>query len=130
MTTIDEQQFFGTNSTSPTYTGADRAAAIKLRDRLIGMYPEVMNTQDLGQRPNDALFHAETTVLTRAARASGGTLAGRTLEVHVDRQMCPSCYSVLPLVGKELGDPTVTFVELTGLRRTMRSGTWLAEEDQ
>ncbi|MGB8528700.1 MAG: hypothetical protein WCD75_18035 [Rhodoplanes sp.] len=50
VTTIDEQQFFGTNSTSPTYTGADRAAAIKLRDRLIGMYPEVMNTQDLGQR--------------------------------------------------------------------------------
>ncbi|MFY9622809.1 MAG: hypothetical protein WAJ91_00290 [Rhodoplanes sp.] len=128
VTTIDGQQVFGSNSTSPTYEAADHAAALELRDRLIEKYPDVLNAQEVGRRPNDALFHAETTVLTRAARATGGKLAGRTIEVHVDREICPSCDKVLPLVGLELGNPTVTFVETTGRRQTMRNGSWIARD--
>jgi hypothetical protein len=127
VTTIDGEQIFGSNSTSPTYDGADRAAAVELRDRLIEKYPDVMNTKDVGRRPNDALFHAETTILTRAARANGGTLAGRTIEVHVDREICPSCDAALPYVGLELGNPTVTFVEPTGRRQTIYNGSWIGK---
>jgi hypothetical protein len=104
-TTLDGVEIFGSNSTSPTYTSRDRAAALQLRAKLIEKYPDVMDSDEAGRRPNDALFHAETTALLRAARANGGTLAGRTLEVHSDRALCPSCSEVLPLVGVELGDP-------------------------
>ncbi|MFY9734041.1 MAG: hypothetical protein WAL02_02735 [Rhodoplanes sp.] len=63
VTTIDGQQVFGSNSTSPTYEAADHAAALELRDRLIEKYPDVLNAQEVGRRPNDALFHAETPCL-------------------------------------------------------------------
>jgi hypothetical protein len=75
--------------------------------------------------PNDALFHAETTVLLRAARQAGGTLAGRTLAVHVDGKLCNNCEAVLPYVGLEVGNPTVTFVDPNGLAKTIRDGAWL-----
>jgi hypothetical protein len=35
----------------------------------------------------------------------------------------------LPFIGLEHGDPTVTFVEPTGKRKTMRAGAWIAEGD-
>ena len=53
-----------------------------------------------------------------------GTLTGRTLEVFADRPMCATCRKVLPKLGLELGNPTVTFVDDTGLRLTMRNGQW------
>jgi len=95
-----------------------------MRGHLIEKYPEVMKQDNSGEMPNDALFHAEVTVLLRAARQNGGTLAGRTLEVHSDRVMCHSCKKVLPKVGLELGNPTVTFVGPKGSTRTMRNGDW------
>jgi hypothetical protein len=82
----------------------------------------------LGQKPTDAFFHAETTVLLRAARENGGTLAGRTLEVVVDGRLCPSCEIVLPKVALELGNPTITFTDRIGRRLTVRDGILLPLE--
>jgi hypothetical protein len=123
-TEFNGEKIFGSNSTSPTYSRSDRDAAISLRGTLLEKYPNVMNSNDIGRRPNDALFHAETTALLRAARANGGTLAGKTLEVHADRILCRSCETLLPYVGRELGNPTVTFIDRVGRKRTMRDGAW------
>jgi len=125
VTSIDGENVFGSNSTSPTYTSADRAAAEDMRGVLLEKYPEVMSVDNIGGRPNDALFHAEANVLMRAAKANGGTLAGREIEVHADREMCQSCQNVLPLLGLELGNPTVTFVGPRGTQATMRNGEWI-----
>jgi hypothetical protein len=116
---------FGSNSTSPTYTPADRSEADRLRITMIRKYPDVMNQDQIGHKPNDALYHAEANILLRTARENGGTLAGQTLEVVVDKPMCSSCDKVLPFVGLELGDPTVTFIDPDGRAFTMRHGTWV-----
>jgi hypothetical protein len=96
-----------------------------MRDILIEKHPDVMKRDNIGRKPNDAVFHAEATVLFRAARENGGTLTGRTIEVVADRSMCDSCKKVLPVVGLELGNPTVSFVDPAGLRLTMQNGTWV-----
>jgi hypothetical protein len=112
LTTIDDKDIFGSNSTSlSTYTDADRKAATDLRDKLVEKYPTVMSVDNLGYAPNNALFHAETNVLLRAAEANGGTLAGRSLDIYVDRPFCGNCQVVIPLVGLELGNPTLTYVD-------------------
>jgi len=98
---------------------------MSLRDKLLEKYPDVMDTKDIGRRPNDALFHAETTVLLRAARANGGNLVGQSLVVHSDRPLCQSCEKLLPYVGLELGNPIVTFVEPRGHTKAMHNGSWL-----
>src|SRR5262245_59489649 len=123
---INGKKVFGSNSTSPTYSSADRAAAEKLRVSLVEKYPDVFARSHLGHMPNDALFHAETTVLLRAARQNDGTLAGQTLTVFSDSKLCNRCEDVLPYVGLELGNPTVTFI---GPDRSimMRDGTWIVE---
>jgi hypothetical protein len=110
-TTIDDKDIFGSNSTSPTYTNADREAAKDLRDKLVAKYPDAMRADNVGYTPNNALFHAETNILLRAAEANGGTLAGRSLDIYVDRELCPNCERVVPLVGLELGNPTLTYVD-------------------
>ncbi len=125
VTTIDGKDIFGSNSKSPTYRIVDHAAARKMRDVLLEKYPDLMNSENIGQMPNNALFHAETTVLLRAARETGGSLAGRTLEVFSDRKMCNSCEIILPKVGMELGNPTVTFTGPKGPPKTMRDGRWV-----
>ncbi|MBM3544615.1 MAG: hypothetical protein FJX44_08955 [Alphaproteobacteria bacterium] len=84
-----------------------------------------MNTDNIGQLPNNAVYHAETTCLLRAARANGGTLAGKTIEVTVDREMCPSCEKILPLIGLELGNPVITFIDPEGRVRKMHNGEWI-----
>jgi len=125
VTTIDGKNIFGSNSRSPTYKAIDFAAARRMRDILLEKYPDLMNSENIGQMPNNALFHAETTVLLRAARENGGSLAGRTLEVFADGKMCNNCELVLPKVGLELGNPTVTFIGPDGAARTMRDGMWV-----
>jgi hypothetical protein len=60
---------------------------------------------------------------TRPARYRSIRCAGDT--VHVDDKLCNNCEAVLPYVGLELGNPTVTFVDPTGTTRTMRDGAWL-----
>ena len=84
---IDGTPFLGVNSRAPGYTDADRAAADQMRDTLLAKYPEVMNTDNIGRMPNDALYHAEATTLLRAAQANGGMLGGRTFEIHMDRPL-------------------------------------------
>lgn len=125
VTTFNGSDIFGSNSGSPTYTSIDRGAAEQLRDTLIAKYPDAMDAENVGRRPNDALFHAEVTVLLRAARGNGGTLAGRTIEVFGDRPLCPSCKRILPYIGLELGNPTVTFIDPSGARQTIRDGGWI-----
>ena len=76
--------------------------------------------------PNNAIYHAETTALLRAASENGGSLKGQELVVTVDKPMCKDCRTVLPYVGIELDNPTVTFVGLNGEHRTMRDGRWVS----
>src|SRR5882757_2058569 len=86
----------------------------RLRDMLIEKYPDVAKRANVGWKPNNALYHAETTLLLRLANENGGSLAGRTLVMHVDETMCPSCKELLPYIGLELGNPSVTFVDHKG----------------
>lgn len=109
-----------------SYTKRDRYNATRLRAQLIKNHPKIMSTRKIGQRPNDAVYHAETTCLLRAARANRGSLAGEAVVMTVDRPLCPSCREVLPKVGLELGNPTVTILdEQGGVLRVMRDGEWL-----
>jgi immunity protein Imm1 of predicted polymorphic toxin system len=75
-------------------------------------------------RPHDSFFHAEATLLFRAAAENGDTLAGKAFDVLVDRIICYSCKRWLPRMGLELGNPTVSFVDPSGVKRTMRNGSW------
>jgi hypothetical protein len=125
ITTINSLPVVGINSGAPTYTARDRRTADIARDTLIAKYPDIMETRNIGRRPNDALFHAETTILLRAARANHGSLSDQEINVRIDRNMCKSCEKVLPKLGLELGNPTVTFVNPNGVRRTMQDGKWM-----
>ena len=129
-TSLNGDRIFGSNSTSPTYGAVDEADAKSLRDRYLKANPDLAIRGNDGFKPNDGFFHAETNILTRAARKNGGTLAGQTLEVFGDRKMCNSCEDVLPFVGEQLGNPTVTFIDPDGKRRTMRDGVWIKEPQQ
>lgn len=128
VTKIDGKYYFGANSKSTTFTPTDDLAAREMRDVIVRYDPALQRAAERGQRPTDAFFHAETTVLLRAARENGGTLAGRTLEVVVDGRLCPSCEKVLPKVALELGNPTITFTDRTGRRLTVRDGILLPQE--
>lgn len=78
-----------------------------------------------GFKPNDALFHAEANALIRAANENGGSLAGQSLVVHTDRPLCGSCDAVLPVISRELGYPTVRFVDSNGIAETLINGRWV-----
>lgn len=110
------------NSNAPGYTVADQTAAEAMRDRLVQRYPDVMRSENLGWKPNDAVFHAEANALLPAAAANGGTLAGRTVEIRVDRGLCGSCKAVLPKLTMELGNPGVRIVDGAGAVWTMSNG--------
>lgn len=122
---VDDQPFIGVNSRALTYSTRDETTATQLRNQLARSYPGLMNKQNLGGAPNNAVFHAETTCLLRAARANGGTLSGKTVVVTIDREMCLSCERILPSVGLELGNPEVTFVDPKGRVQIMRDGVWI-----
>ena len=125
VTEIDGKLYFGINSGAPGYTTADQKEADSWRGALIDKYPDELQSKNIGRVPNDSFYHAEATVLLRAARENNGTLEGRTFDVHTDREMCASsCLKVLPKLGVELGNPRVTFIEPDGMRRTMRNGRW------
>jgi hypothetical protein len=116
---------FGVNSNSRAYTSSDRAAANRLRDALVEKYADLPRGAEIGRFPNNAVYHAETTALLRLAKEHRGSLAGQTLEIHADREMCPRCEEILPRIGLELGNPTVSFIDHTGQRVTMHNGQWL-----
>ena len=126
-TELNGKGIYGVNSTAATYEAADRAAADKMRDLLIKDFPDYFDKDNIGQAPNNAVYHAEATALFRAARENGGTLKGQDLVVHVDMKMCPNCESVLPYIGLELDNPTVTFVGPKGEMNIMRDGRWVRQ---
>jgi hypothetical protein len=123
-TEVDGVRYFGSNSTAPSYTDADYREAAAYRDVLVAKYPDIMATNNIGAKPNDAVFHAEANILLRIARDNGGTLAERSIEIHSDRPLCSSCNTALPYIGMELGNPTVTFVGPQGQTR-VRDGGWV-----
>jgi hypothetical protein len=126
VTEVDGKLYFGMNSTSPGFSTADEIEAEKMRQLLTFKYSSELPTNNIGRVPNDGFYHAEATAMIRAAQGNGGTLEGRTMEVHTDRPMCEtSCPKILPKIGLELGNPTVTFVDRFGTRRTMRNGGWV-----
>jgi hypothetical protein len=125
VTKGESENEFGVSSKLSPYTGEDRAEANRLRDTLRQKYPKLTKHLNIGEKPNDVPYHAETTLLTRLARKNGGSLVGRTLVAHTDREMCPGCEKLLPKIGLELGNPTVTFIDGEGRRLTMRDGEWL-----
>lgn len=125
VTTIEGENIFGVNSGSPTYNRVDRAEADQLRDRYWVAEHSIPLPGAAGQMPSNAFYHAETTILLRAARQNGGTLSGRSIEIVSDRQMCNNCDKVLPFVGRELGNPRVTFIGPDGSTRTMQDGRWI-----
>lgn len=103
---------------------SDQAAAEAMRARLVERYLELMSTDNLGHKPNDAVCHVEANVLLRAAEPSG-SLAGREIDMRVDRLLCPSCDRVLPLVRLEAGNPTVLIADGTGTLWIVRDGAWI-----
>ena len=122
---VDGQAVFGVNSDAPGYTVRDEEMARDMRARLIDRYPDIMATGNVGHKPNVALFHAEANALLRAAEPFGGSLAGRTIEMRVDRELCRSCQRVLPSLGAEIGNPNVRIIDGTGAIWIMRDGTWI-----
>ena len=125
VTEIDGKLYFGINSGAPGYTTGDQKEADNWRWVLKDKYPNELRTKNIGSVPNDSFYHAESNLLMRAARENNGTLEGRTIDVHTDREICgPSCMKVLPKLGIELGNPRVTFIGPNGTRRTMKDGDW------
>lgn len=118
---------FGVNSNAPEslYTSSDFAGAIGMRSSVVEERPELGESANLGHMPLNALFHAETTSLLRAARANGGTLEGQEVEVHVDGTICNNCGDILPRVIRRLGNPTVKFIDQLGYYGTVANGDWL-----
>jgi hypothetical protein len=119
---MDGRNYFGVNSTSLAYTSKDAAAANDMRDRVTRYDPDLRMHAEHGERPTDAFYHAETTVLLRAAKENGNTLAGRTIEVYVDADFCNNCKTILPKVALELGNPTVTVRAPLGQTFIVRDG--------
>lgn len=122
---VDGQAVFGVNGNAPGYTARDEVMARDMRARLIEQHPDIMATGNIGHKPNDALFHAEANALLRAAEPNGSTLAGRTIEMRVDRELCRSCEFVLPSMGTQIGNPTVRIIDGTGAVWIMRDGIWI-----
>lgn len=126
---VDGRPFIGVSSKfGITYTTADRLAAMRLRDEMSRKYDRVRRINNVGYKPNDVFFHAETTLLLRAARAFGGSLQGRTVFIYSNRPMCSGCGTLLPLIGAELGNPTVVFSDYdSGNVNIMRYGKWVCK---
>jgi uncharacterized protein with HEPN domain len=68
---------------APSYTSVDYREAEQMRDVLVRNYPEIMQTEHVGQKPNDSVFHSEANILMRIARDNGGSLAGHQLKSTV-----------------------------------------------
>jgi hypothetical protein len=124
-TEVDGTIIYGSNSSLPLYRNIDRIESDQLIAQYVKEYPEMTEKARLREMPIAAFYHAETNVLTRAARESGGTLSGRTLEVFGDRKLCNNCRVILPFVGRQVGNPTVTFFDRYGRVGTIRDGKWL-----
>jgi hypothetical protein len=96
-----------------------------MRAILLEKYPnDPMATLNRGFKPNDAVYHAEATLILRFASRSGGDLSGRDITMVTSQRMCESCKDVLPLIARELGNPRVRIMD--GSNRVLESfnGVW------
>jgi hypothetical protein len=123
---VDGLPSVGVNSDAlgSAYTTGDFSRTMGMRTMIRQDEPDIGSPDNLGQMPLNALFHAETTSLLRAARDSGGTLEGKEADVYVDREICNNCDSILPHVVRRLGNPTVKFTDPRGYYGTVRNGKW------
>jgi hypothetical protein len=123
---VDGLPSIGVNSDAPgsAYTPEDFSRAMGMRTVIRQDEPDIGSPHNLGQMPLNALFHAETTSLLRAAKENGGTLEGKEVDVYVDGEICNNCDSILPHVVRRLGNPTVRFTDRTGYVGTIRNGDW------
>jgi hypothetical protein len=127
VTTIDgRRDIHGTSSRHGDWRAIDHVEVRRLRAVILRRYPHLARGRGLTEAPLDAFYHAETKLLLRAARESGGSLAGQTFDVFVDNETCSGCKRVLGYVGLELGNPTVTFINSrTGrVMGVVRDGKW------
>lgn len=127
VTTIDgRRDIRGTSSRYGDWRAIDYVEARRLRALILRRYPRLARGRGVSEFPLDAFFHAETNLLLRAARENRGSLAGQTFDVFVDNETCRSCEKVLGLVGLELGNPTVAFINRkTGrVMGIVRDGKW------
>jgi hypothetical protein len=62
---------------------------------MLEQFPAIMDSRNVAGGPNNALYHAEATILLRMKEALGGTLAGRSFRVTIDRPMCDACQNLL-----------------------------------
>ena len=122
---MDGKLYFGVNSSSPGYTTTDEKMATAMRDVMIEAYPEIMSTTNRGWKPNDALYHAEATMLLRAATKNGGKLTGKTITIRVDRNLCGSCEIVLPALSEKLGNPRIEIIGPNGGKWILVNGKWI-----
>lgn len=126
VTTMDGEAITGTSSDYGDWLAIDHFEARALRATILRKYPHLLKGRNRGQFPLDAFFHAETNLLLRAARKNGRSLVGRSLDVFVDNETCLSCQDVLGVIGMELGNPTLTFINSTTGRimGVVRDGEW------
>jgi hypothetical protein len=122
--TADQQMFFGTNRNAPTRTEADGLREQRALDSMTSEFPGIMRRGSIDQWPNYSLSHAESNLLLRMADANYGTLAGRILDITVDRPMCSACERVLPYLGMRLGNPRIRWFDDIGLRGIMHFRDW------
>ena len=57
FTLVDDTPVFGVNSNALAYTANDQASAEEMRDRLVGLYPETMRSDNLAGSP---MTHSST----------------------------------------------------------------------
>jgi hypothetical protein len=125
VTRIEGQPVFGVPSGAPSHLYSSADAAVAGREvRALAESGWLRTPPNIGQIPYDSLYHAEATVLLRAYGLNRGTLAGQRLEVNVNRIICNSCLETLPHLGRRLGNPIVTFIDRSRIRRTMHGGGW------
>jgi hypothetical protein len=124
---VDGEKKFGVSSKHRTYSELiDGTRARFWLARLLRKYPDLrdihaeLDRKNPGWGPYDAMYHAEATLLLRLAEERNGTLAGRTLDIFVDRPFCGSCKKVLPFLARELGNPTLNITDADGIRWTIK----------
>jgi len=127
VTTIDgRRDIHGTSSRYGDWRTIDHVEVRRLRTVILRRNPHLAKGPGITEIPLDAFYHAETNLLLRAARENGGSLAGQTFDVFVDNETCPGCRTILGYVGRELGNPTVAFINSrTGrVMGVVRDGKW------
>ena len=107
---VGGKAMFGVNSAAGKgYSQTHDGAVVKaMRGYLHSRYgPRNGSSHYSGRRAQDALCHAEFTVLFRLARVLGGSLRGQKIDMLVERALSSHCKYLLPIVALEMGNPEI-----------------------